>query len=74
MLKTGILVKAISGFYYVSCDSNVYECKARGNFRKTGVSPVVGDMVTFTLTDNIHGIVEEIKTRKNLNYLRKYLL
>ena len=63
---TGILIKAISGFYYVSCDGNVYECKARGNFRKTGVSPVVGDMVTFTLTDNIHGIVEEIKTRKNL--------
>ncbi len=63
---TGILIKAISGFYYVACDSNVYECKARGNFRKAGVSPVVGDNVKFTLTDNTHGIVEGICDRKNL--------
>lgn len=63
---TGILIKAISGFYYVSCDGNVYECKARGNFRKAGVSPVVGDMVEFSLTDNTHGIVESIAQRKNL--------
>lgn len=63
---TGILIKAISGFYYVSSDSNVYECKARGNFRKAGVSPVVGDTVEFTLTDASHGIVESICDRKNL--------
>lgn len=63
---TGILIKAISGFYYVACDGNVYECKARGNFRKAGVSPVVGDTVKFTLTDDAHGIVEEIENRKNL--------
>lgn len=63
---TGILIKAISGFYYVACDSNVYECKARGNFRKAGVSPVVGDNVEFTLTDNTHGIVESVYERKNI--------
>ncbi len=63
---TGILIKAISGFYYVACDGNVYECKARGNFRKAGVSPVVGDTVEFTLTDKTHGIVEQISKRKNL--------
>ena len=63
---TGILIKAISGFYYVSCDGNVYECKARGNFRKAGVSPVVGDTVDFSLTDDHHGIVEKINERKNL--------
>ncbi len=63
---TGILIKAISGFYYVACDGNVYECKARGNFRKAGVSPVVGDIVEFSLTDDTHGIVESIATRKNL--------
>lgn len=63
---TGILIKAISGFYYVACDGNVYECKARGNFRKAGVSPVVGDTVKFTLTDASHGIVVEINERKNL--------
>lgn len=66
MTKKGILIKAISGFYYVSFDGNVYECKARGNFRKAGVSPVVGDIVEFSLTDNNHGIVEKISERKNL--------
>ena len=63
---TGVLIKAISGFYYVNCDGNVYECKARGNFRKTGVSPVVGDTVTISLTDPKHGVVEEICERKNI--------
>ena len=63
---TGIIIKAISGFYYVSCDGNLYECKARGNFRKAGVSPVVGDMVEFKLSDDTHGIVEQICKRKNL--------
>ena len=63
---TGIIIKAISGFYYVSCDGNLYECKARGNFRKAGVSPVVGDMVEFSLNDKTHGVVEQICKRKNI--------
>ena len=63
---TGIIIKAISGFFYVSHEGNVYECKARGNFRKAGVSPVVGDMVEFKLNDDTHGIVEQICKRKNL--------
>lgn len=63
---TGIVIKAISGFYYVSCDGNVYECKARGNFRKTGISPVVGDTVEFACTNASHGVVESICTRKNV--------
>ena len=32
----GILMKAIGGFYYVRCDNEVFECKARGNFRNSG--------------------------------------
>ncbi len=66
MIMKGILIKAISGFYYVSSNDNVYECKARGNFRKMGISPVVGDIVKFDLVDNTHGVVEEICKRKNL--------
>lgn len=65
MQGIGILVKAISGFYYVNCDNKVYECKARGNFRKAEVSPIVGDRVEFCLTDNEHGIIEGICERKN---------
>lgn len=62
---TGIIVKALSGFYYVSCDSKTYECKARGSFRKSGVSPLVGDRVSFEQTDSNHGIVNEILPRKS---------
>lgn len=65
-VMNGIIIKAISGFYYVDCDGTVYECKARGSFRKTGVSPVVGDKVEFTLTDITHGTVEAVCERRNL--------
>lgn len=60
----GIIIKAISGFYYVFADDTVYECKARGSFRNSGVSPLVGDKVTFT-ADSVHGIIESIYERKN---------
>ena len=61
----GLIVKAISSFYYVDFENTIYECKARGNFRKMGVSPIVGDYVEFSLTDSSHGVIEEIKDRKN---------
>lgn len=61
----GVLTKAISGFYYVNSNGSLYECKARGNFRKAGVSPVVGDSVNFSCTDDTHGVIESINQRKN---------
>ena len=62
----GIVLKAISGFYYVFCDGKTYECKARGNFRKAGVSPVVGDNVEISITEKNVGVIENINKRKNL--------
>ena len=62
---TGIIVKALSGFYYVKTDDTVFECKARGSFRKSGVSPLVGDKVEFSETDALKGIVDKILPRKN---------
>ena len=62
---TGVITKALSGFYYVECDNVTYECKARGSFRKSGISPLVGDNVEFTATDSSHGIVDKILPRKN---------
>ena len=61
----GLIVKAISSFYYVDFENTVYECKARGNFRKMGVSPIVGDYVEFSFTDSSHGVIEKVKDRKN---------
>ncbi len=61
----GIIVKALSGFYYVELEDNIYECKARGNFRKNGISPLVGDRVNITIIDEKHGVIEQILKRKN---------
>lgn len=59
----GTVLKAISGFYYVNSGNSLYECKARGSFRNAGISPVVGDRVVFTLTEDGSGVVEEICER-----------
>ena len=41
----GRIQKALSGFYYVNTGAEVLTCRARGKFRKEGVSPLVGDQV-----------------------------
>ena len=60
----GIIIKAISGFYYVEAGNQLYECKARGIFRKDKISPLVGDRVEISVTGS-KGIVESIEHRKN---------
>ena len=62
---TGIIIKALSGFYYVESGDKIYECKARGSFRKSGVSPLVGDRVEFAPTENGKGVIDKILERKN---------
>lgn len=61
----GVIIKAISGFYYVNTGDCIFECKARGSFRKAEVSPIVGDRVVISVSGN-KGVVEEILERKNL--------
>ena len=58
------IIKALSGFYYVQAEDGVVECRARGQFRKEGVSPLVGDFVTISRSGK-SGTVEEILPRKN---------
>lgn len=62
----GVIMKAISGFYYVDTDDRTYECKARGIFRKNKITPLVGDRVSISLVDDAEskGIIEEIRDRK----------
>ena len=58
------IIKALSGFYYVQTQDGIIECRARGKFRKEGVSPLVGDFVTISRSGK-SGTVEEILPRKN---------
>ena len=45
------IVKGIGGFYYTDTGSEVYECKARGVFRKNGITPLVGDWCEIDIVD-----------------------
>ena len=61
----GVIVKALSGFYYVKTDSETVECRARGRFRLDGSSPLVGDRVEISLDSNGKGRVDKLLPRRN---------
>lgn len=63
---SGIITKITGGFYYVESNNNIYECKARGVFRKRGFTPLVGDYVTISIPDGDgYCSINSIKERKN---------
>ena len=63
----GIIIKGIGGFYYVeAADGEIYECKARGVFRKSGIKPLAGDRVTISINDKAENTIDEIHERKTL--------
>ncbi len=64
----GKIVKGIAGFYYVHVvESGLYECKAKGIFRKEKLKPLVGDMVEIDILDETEkkGNIVKILERKN---------
>lgn len=65
----GRIIKGIAGFYYVSSvvEFAVYECKAKGIFRKEKIKPLVGDMVEIEVLDQeaMTGNIIQIYPRKN---------
>ena len=63
---SGRIVRSLSGFYYVEAkDGQIYTCRAKGAFRKRGVTPVTGDCVRFE-PDADTGFVTEVCGRRNL--------
>ena len=64
----GKIVKGIAGFYYVHVvESGLYECKAKGVFRKEKIKPLVGDVVEIDILDENEkkGNITDILERKN---------
>lgn len=61
----GRIVKSLAGFYYVESEGKVFQTRARGNFRKKGQVPYVGDFVDFSAEDNSEGYILAIHERKN---------
>lgn len=64
----GKIIKGIAGFYYIYAeDGKIYECKAKGIFRKDNQKPLVGDNVEISVLDEkeMEGSVTAILPRKN---------
>ncbi|MDY5933674.1 MAG: ribosome small subunit-dependent GTPase A, partial [Oscillospiraceae bacterium] len=62
----GTIIKGIGGFYYVeAADGKIYECKARGVFRKERITPLVGDSVGISVGENGRNSIDRIFDRRN---------
>ena len=64
----GKIIKGIAGFYYVDVvESGIYECKAKGIFRKEKRKPLVGDNVEIEILNEEEktGNLVQIYERKN---------
>ncbi len=66
-MPEGIIVKALSGYYYVQDENGgePVQCRGRGIFKKRGESPLVGDRVAYSETGNGEGTVEAIHSRSS---------
>jgi ribosome biogenesis GTPase len=65
-MPEGLIVKALSGFYYVKPNNAVepvVQCRARGQFKLKNVTPLVGDRVQYEMTDRGEGTVMEVFPR-----------
>lgn len=65
----GTIMKGVGGFYYVKAQDRLYECKARGIFKKDGITPAVGDEVELSDLSEDKAVIHKILERKN-HFLR----
>ena len=63
--RNGLVLKCIGGFYYVEAADAVYECRARGIFRKREMTPLAGDHVRFTPQEGGTGSLDAVESRRN---------
>lgn len=64
-MQKGIIVKNISNLYKVETENNIFLCETRGKFKKSGITPAVGDRVQINSIDEQKGIIEEVLERSN---------
>ena len=62
----GLIIENISNLYQVKVEDTIYETTARGKFKKEEITPVVGDLVEITITDDDKkkAVIEKIYERK----------
>lgn len=65
-MAQGQIRKALSGYYYVYDGKQLIQCRGRGVFRNRGESPLVGDVVEYTVeTAGSDGTIQKINERQN---------
>lgn len=64
-MQKGQIIKALAGFYYVKSQGQVYQCRARGKFRKDSLKPLVGDYCEFSIENLNEGYILSLLPRKN---------
>ncbi|MDO4855367.1 MAG: ribosome small subunit-dependent GTPase A [Limosilactobacillus gorillae] len=64
-MRSGTIQQSLSGFYDIWSNGKLYRTRARGNFRKRGLKPVVGDQVEFEAANQQEGYLLKILPRKN---------
>ena len=63
-MSTGRIIRSLSGFYEVQTADGMVTCRARGSLRRTGETPLTGDMVYISVEKG-KGMVEKILPRRN---------
>lgn len=64
-MAKGQIRQSLSGYYDIFSEGKTYRTRARGNFRKKGQTPLVGDYVEFKADNENEGYVMKILERKN---------
>ncbi|MDQ0206404.1 ribosome small subunit-dependent GTPase A [Alkalicoccobacillus murimartini] len=64
-MPNGLIVKSLSGFYYVQDQDLYIQCRGRGLFRKQKRKPLVGDHVEYEAENKTDGYIMELHERKN---------
>lgn len=65
MEREGVIIRALSGFYYVRSGDETVVCRAKGRFRNDGLTPLVGDRVIVEAAGDGTGTVSALLPRKN---------
>ncbi|MDQ0190843.1 ribosome small subunit-dependent GTPase A [Alicyclobacillus cycloheptanicus] len=62
-MPEGVVVRSLAGFFDVSDGDTVRRCRARGVFRKRGVTVLVGDRVTYEPMGAAEGVIQSVLPR-----------
>lgn len=70
-MQKGLIISNVSNIYNVQVENKVYECTARGKFKKNEIVPLVGDKVEISIIDEEKNTAVIDKVLDRINYLKR---